>query len=494
MRPLYGTDDLQRPVPDLKEDGSEPFRTAWRRDYARLIHSPSFRRLQGKTQVFPGYESDFYRNRLTHSIEVAQIAKAMAIRLNAIASEFSELDQKIEPDIVEFAALAHDLGHPPFGHNGEEALDECMMEYGGFEGNAQSLRIVSRLEKKVTLSTGDEEFKTFDGTHDLRRGLNVTYRSMAALLKYDLPIPERGDDRAEKKVVKGYYTEDNDLVSSIKKHVLGVEDYTGEFKTIECSIMDIADDVAYSTYDLEDNFKAGFLSPMGLFALDEEVYAAVAETIQNRVRKQYPEAVENPPVWLFPIDADSIRYYLLRIFEYFLFDVSERPVNIQDDAYGRAVKKMLTAAEVQALSRKISSDGYRRTGFTSTLVQRFLEGVIVSPNPTFSQLHQAKLSLKTFIYVEVLKNITYHAIIRSPGLQVVEYRGKDIVRDIFKALREKGGDRLLPADFRAICQGAPTMVRMRAICDFIAGMTDRYAFEFYSRLYGANNLTVHKPF
>jgi dGTPase len=93
----------------------------------------------------------------------------------------------------------------------------------------------------------------------------------------------------------------------------------------------------------------------------------------------------------------------------------------------------------------------------------------------------------------VLKNITYHAIIRSPGLQVVEYRGKDIVKAIFTALTKEDGDRLLPDDFRAICKGAPETLRMRSVCDFIAGMTDRYAFEFYGRLYGTNHLTIHKP-
>jgi dGTPase len=145
---MYSNGDRARPVDDNKAKDPEPYRTPWRRDYARLIHSPSFRRLQGKTQVFPGHESDFYRNRLTHSLEVAQIAKSIAIRLNAVAEPFRPRGTKIEPDIVEFAGLAHDLGHPPFGHNGEEALDECMRDHGGFEGNAQSLRIVSRLEKK----------------------------------------------------------------------------------------------------------------------------------------------------------------------------------------------------------------------------------------------------------------------------------------------------------------------------------------------------------
>lgn len=128
---------------------NEPYRSDFRRDYARLVHSPAFRRLDGKTQLFPGVESDFFRNRLTHSLEVAQIAKSIALKLNYESQFIADLGG-IDTDLVEVAGLAHDLGHPPFGHNGELTLDQCMLAYGGFEGNAQTLRILSRLEKKFT--------------------------------------------------------------------------------------------------------------------------------------------------------------------------------------------------------------------------------------------------------------------------------------------------------------------------------------------------------
>ena len=143
MTPLYGEGDRAREYPI---DDDAPHRSAFRRDYARLLHSPAFRRLQGKTQLFPSMEHDFFRNRLTHSLEVAQIAKSIALRLNDRYGYFRAYP--IDTDLVETAALAHDLGHPPFGHNGERALDDCMKERGGFEGNAQSLRILSKLGKK----------------------------------------------------------------------------------------------------------------------------------------------------------------------------------------------------------------------------------------------------------------------------------------------------------------------------------------------------------
>jgi dGTPase len=484
---MYAEGDRARPLNDDVAADREPYRSPWRRDYARLIHSPSFRRLQGKTQVFPGHESDFYRNRLTHSLEVAQIAKSIAVRLNALHPEFRANRLKIEPEIVEFAALAHDLGHPPFGHNGEEALDECMRDHGGFEGNAQSLRIVARLEKKA--ARGGMEPIGADHT-DLRCGLNLSYRSLASLLKYDEMIPVLYSDRGKRSVMKGYYAEDRGLVTNIKQHVLRTDQPPGKFKTIECSIMDIADDIAYSTYDLEDNFKAGFLTPMGLFALDDDVYRAVVGTIHERIAKQYPAKKDLLP----KIDVDFIRRLLLHVFQDTLFQSGGEAKSIlKDRRLSVGDKKAFVGAEVQALSRKLAADGYHRVKFTSGLVGNFLSGIDVVKHKMYPQLHQVQLRFETFLFVEVLKNITYHGIIRSPMLQVVEYRGKDIVKTLFKALSDDGGTRLLPDDFRTVCQNAPEMLKMRTICDFIAGMTDRYAFEFYGRLYGSHNLTVHKP-
>lgn len=489
MVSLYSEDDSKRVFDDENNKESEPFRSPYRRDYARLIHSPAFRRLQGKTQVFPGDESDFYRNRLTHSLEVAQIAKAIAVRLNATATQFTLKNMKIDPDIVEFAGLAHDLGHPPFGHNGEEALDECMRDHGGFEGNAQTLRIISRLEKKTSIPLDGEIVPFAADWTDLRCGLNVTYRSLASLLKYDRRIPERGADRPEEGVMKGYYACDTELVQEIKKHVLGVYDSETDFKTIECSIMDIADDIAYSTYDLEDNFKAGFLTPLGLFSLDPEIYEETANTILKRAKKQYPEQES----FFSQIDGDLVKGLLHGIFEEMLFNVGPEITGvIRSKGIERSKKKRLVVSEAQALSRKLASDGYHRVRFTSGLIQSFLNGVEVVNHESYPQLNRARLQFNTFLYVEVLKNITYYAIIRSPGLQVVEYRGKDIVKSIFEAIKTDG-TRLLPEDFRSLCRNAPELIRMRTISDFIAGMTDRYAFEFYGRLFGTSHLTMHKP-
>lgn len=485
MKALYSESDQLRVV---LTHNSEGYRDEWRRDYARLIHSSGFRRLQGKTQVFPGHEGDFFRNRLTHSLEVAQIAKSIAIRLNSTHEVFAAPLQKLSPDLVEFAGLAHDLGHPPFGHNGEEALDECMREHsGGFEGNAQTLRILSRLEKKVTLLTPGDR-RPFVDDSDQRCGLNLTFRSLASVLKYDQVIPVRSADRPTKKqdaVMKGYYHSDLSLVQKIKENTLG-EEYSGKFKSVECSIMDIADDIAYSTYDLEDVFKSRFLSPLDLFSLEPSIYEKVVETVNERISVQYPASARK-------ISVKDVHEILHDVFSALFTFGTEQLEILRNRKSTNEYKKMYFSVEAQQRSRLYADDGYNRTAFTSELVQTFIQGVEVQPHPQFPQLHTVRLEEKIFVVVEVLKNITYEAVIRAPALQVVEYRGKDIIKKLFGAINEKGGERLLPPDFREVYRNGDELNRCRTICDFIAGMTDRYAIEFYSRLFGANGMTMHKP-
>jgi dGTPase len=489
--PLYSSTDRARETGVSKIGTHESFRSEFRRDIARLIHCPAFRRLQGKTQVFPEGDSDFFRNRLTHSMEVAQIAKSFAIRLNATSAHFSDRQQKIDPDIVEFAALAHDLGHPPFGHNGEEALDGEMADNGGFEGNAQTLHILSRLEKKELSDPTLPRLSFADGViNDNRVGLNLTYRSLAAVLKYDHCIPQRTGERSSSGVQKGYYLEQKDLVKKIKSSVLGRDDYDGEFKTIECSIMDISDDIAYSTYDVEDCFKAGILDPLSMFSLDNFIYDRVVKTINKRIEKYYGDIHGYKNHF---VSHQKIQDVLFDLFsELFLIDADEmafiRKRNVSIES-----KKQQSALVVHRLSRKMGSDGYGRTSLTSQLVQRFMDGVEILPHPSFPQLHRARLNIDTFIKVEVLKNITFEYVIMSPSMQTIEFRGKQIIAAIFTALDgDEKSKLLLPEDFRELYEHSKGPARKRIICDFIAGMTDRYAWEFYNRIHGSNSGSIFR--
>jgi len=525
-------------IAELEEGelGTEEYRSAFRRDFARLLHSPSFRRLDGKTQLFPGSESDFFRNRLTHSLEVAQVAKSIAIRINDSAELTDKLPDNIDTNLIEFAALAHDLGHPPFGHNGEKALDECMASYGGFEGNAQTLRILSRLEKKEKDSQSDRLGVVGSG-EDGRFGLNLTYRSLASVLKYDNKIPV--DRQNWNGVKKGYYFTEEDLVRKVKEAIVGDPD-AANFKTIECSIMDLADDIAYSTYDLEDAFKAGFLKPLDLLSADDETLGSVAERVEKAVRKEGKELEEagfgeTAQEYHDAIDGgyttDYINTTLFDIFRDFVLsddvsndwesDLAEKSGSVsrepaddsqssssQDSGLDEWTEKLedellktttpeyriRIAAAIYDASKEIARNSFERTKLTSRLVGDFIRSVGVCVNNRHPALSRVTMDVKKRERVEVLKHFTFVSQIQSARLQVVEYRGKDIVRQIFETLSSPNGERLLPDDFRLLHEKVAEELKNRVVCDFVAGMTDRYALDYYSRITSGDAQTIFKPY
>jgi dGTPase len=431
--------------------------------------------LQGKTQLFPNSETDFFRNRLTHSLEVAQIAKSIAIRINNTVHFFERPGFEINTDLVETAALVHDIGHPPFGHNGEKALDRCMHQKGGFEGNAQTLRILAKVEKREKLpGTSPIGIMTADRS-DGRRGLNLCYRTLAAALKYDREIPY--DRPSNDGLKKGYYSGEADLVARIKRAVTGVAKYPESFKTIECQIMDIADDIAYSTYDLEDSLKAKFLTPFAMFGASGMLMDAVLERVRKSMGPTYSRA--------------RLLKCLFRIFED-LFDLDEVPDDLE--TAGEEGLAIFIAA-FASMADKLMTGGYRRSLFTSDLVGQFISGIEVDPNYEIPALSSVKLKRSVLEKVEVLKHFTYCSLIASPRLKVAEYRGLEIVRELFEVLtdRDGEGERLLPEDVLTLFGEIRNEDRDRVICDFIAGMTDRYAIEFYGRLKSERPETIFKP-
>jgi dGTPase len=471
--------------------GVEKYRDQARRDYARLIHSPSFRRLQGKTQLFPSHESDFFRNRLTHSLEVAQIAKSIAIRINSTDAFFKR--NPVNLDMVEFAGLAHDLGHPPFGHNGEATLDKLMLRYGGFEGNAQTLRLLARIEKKVTTEfpSVSQIARPVDPATfaDLRLGLNLTYRTLASILKYDRMIPESKTGReaqgSEKKPVKGYYASEAKLVERIKTHVS--PGYTDQFKTIECHIMDVADDIAYSTYDIEDAFKANFLSPLAMISKDDEFKERIAAKVRDNLKTKLEGL--SPAEQTFSVsDVNDILGELFKP----LLELDARTMTALSRPVTATELSFLIAAHTSLGSQALVEKGYLRTSFTSDLVGRFIRGVKVSPNPSFPAMSKVQLDVDTFKRVETLKHFAFELLIISPMLKIAEKRGDQIIRTLFDCFVTDRS--LLPADWRELYEAIDNEAwQARIVCDYIAGMTDRYCVEMYARITSENPITIWKP-
>jgi dGTPase len=223
-------------------------RSPFRRDCDRVIHSTAFRRLKHKTQVFVFHEGDHYRTRLTHSLEVAQIARALARQLG------------LDEDLTETLALAHDLGHPPFGHAGERALDACLQTHGGFDHNAQTLRVVTSLEHR---------YPGFDG-------LNLTWEALEGIVKHNGPLTARGG------AAVGRYR-DRGIPS-------GISEYTGiydlelwSFASLEAQVAAIADDIAYDAHDIDDGLRAG------LFGVDDLKVMPLTAGMIADIARHYPD-------------------------------------------------------------------------------------------------------------------------------------------------------------------------------------------------------------
>jgi len=246
-RSVYGCDP-DRSRGRLFAEPPSKTRSPFRRDCDRVIHSTAFRRLKHKTQVFVFHEGDHYRTRLTHSLEVAQIARALARQLG------------LDEDLTETLALAHDLGHPPFGHAGERALDACLKTHGGFDHNAQSLRVVTSLEHR---------YPEFDG-------LNLTWESLEGIVKHNGPLTDGSG------VVVGRYR-DHGIPSGISDYNRIYDLELWSFASLEAQVAAIADDIAYDAHDIDDGLRAG------LFTVDDLKIMPLAADMIAAIARHYPD-------------------------------------------------------------------------------------------------------------------------------------------------------------------------------------------------------------
>lgn len=245
MRAPYACDPAQSRGRYHPQPGSV-LRTPFERDRDRIIHSSAFRRLKGKTQVFVAHEGDAYRTRLTHSLEVAQIARTLARALN------------VDEDLAEASALAHDLGHPPFGHSGEDALSEAMENFGGFDHNAQTLRVITRLETRYP------EFK----------GLNLTWETLESVVKHNGPLMRVDDDPS---VLPWGFRAYEDW-RALELHT---------YSSVEGQIAALSDDIAYNNHDIDDGLRSGILQ------LDHLMDLPLVGQVFRQCRECYPDISEN---------------------------------------------------------------------------------------------------------------------------------------------------------------------------------------------------------
>jgi len=319
--------------------------------------------------------------------------------------------------------------------------------------------------------------------------LNLTYRALASVLKYGQVIPSKLErlnsaSLVEKKKhllrpFKGYYSTENDLVDEIKVNILRTEKLSEniKFKTVECSIMDLADDIAYSTYDLEDGLKGGFFQPLDMIFSNPKILESVSREVSTRLQKE--------------ISINQIRDIFVEIFDRWLF-----PEDNKIDKKESGAEAFTFLRKTYLDSKNLARDGYSRTGLTSFLVGKFVRGVQIKINNEFPQLSHVYFEDDIKTIVEVLKTYNYEAMISSPRLKIAEFRGKEIVKTIFETLHteDEKGVLLMPKDFQEIYYTINKADKPRVICDYIAGMTDRFCVEFYGRLKSENPETIFKPF
>jgi dGTPase len=347
-------------------------RSEFQRDRDRIIHSTAFRRLEYKTQVFVNHEGDLFRTRLTHSIEVAQIARSIARQM------------KLNEDLVEAVSLAHDLGHTPFGHAGQDALNSCMGAHGGFEHNLQSLRVVDVLE---------ERYAAFDG-------LNLSFETREGILKHCAPD------------------------SAAKLGAVGERFLKNKRPSLEAQIANLADEIAYNNHDVDDGLRSGLLTIEDLASV--RLFSGHLDT----VRKAYPGIAERRLI------HETIR----RMINTLVTDlIRETEKNIQTYAV-ESLEEVRNAPPIAAFSAE-----------------------------TLAQNRELKAFLRTHLY-------------RHYRVMRMSVKARRIISDLFNVFMED--NRLLPPQFQRQAETDSA----RAVSDYIAGMTDRYAIREHRRIFAVEEI------
>jgi dGTPase len=412
----------------------EDHREEYERDRARVIHSSAFRRLQAKTQILGVLEGDFHRTRLTHSMEVAQIGRGLVLNLQKKFPELNDLLPRLEQ--IETTGLAHDLGHPPFGHGGETALNCAMADYGGFEGNGQTLRILTLLE-----------------SHSPENGLDLTRRTLLGVLKYPVPYanlcktssPDATDKSANLnfqqtwKPPKCFLDTEQEVFNWILAPLSNTDqlhfcEYTRPttqshgrslHKALDTSLMNLADDIAYGVHDFEDGIV--------LRLLTREHWQEVAQKLD--------------PKW-------AEKNNLLQI-ETMLFTRTDNSGYSRRQAVGALVHALISSAEL-----KLNDE---------------FEEPLLGWNVILPEEPQR--------FLKALKETVSRHVIQLNTVQAATFKGRKIVLSLFDALSAEP-EMLLPSSFQLLWKEAKSdLQQKRIICDFIAGMTDQYANRFYERLF-----------
>lgn len=417
-------------------------RDEYEKDYARLIQSPGFRRMQGKSQVFGAGTGDYYRTRLTHSIEVSQIARELARRLGKTYPFLAKREHPglfMEPEVVECAALAHDLGHPPFGHKGEEVLNELLTsEYGlPYEGNAQNYRILMFLEKRAGSGSG----------------LDLTAAVLLGINKYPFSLAEPGR-------LKGVYPKEWEGIQFLRQS-WGMPEGCA---TLEAQLMDLSDDIAYSTHDIEDGIRAGKILMNRSFFEDDRL---IQHLIQEIVEDQGNSAVG----W----DQVDMATMVRRVLEHYLEQWETIYAECEREA-SRARREM-KARWVSRFANQVGIIDDPATGWKRV---------------TFVRDGQEDLELLRTM--EIVKKLAWVTLIKDFRVLRLQKRSEIIITRMWESFKHyETGRLIIPPDWlESYEQHKKNWSWPRLVADYIAGMTDAYAEKVYAELFAGRTGSIYE--
>ena len=410
--------ERERRFQEVPADARDP-RSEFERDRARIVHSVAFRRLQGKTQIFAPGRAEYLRTRVTHSIEVAQIGRSLA------------LGWQLPCSLVEAACMAHDLGHPPFGHTGEAALDALMQDWGGFEGNAQTFRILTRLEEKS---------KAFPG-------LNLCRATLLGVLKY----PFRRTAGAKKFLYDDDAADYGDWLFAETSYDL-VDPGASAAQTIICQVMDWSDDVAYSIHDMEDGLLGGFLLP----SLPME---RIVEWVWRRICLHYATVPAG-------LNYDRVREILAELGD----RITYRQSTIREVAR-HYINRFVLAARILA-----NGSGETSFDYQLQLPEEIRQECIVFK----------MLTLEFIILDERTTTLSYK------GREIITRLFECFMENTQPSAGYLQLE-IFPRAIRSRLEKSLEAEYPRIICDFLAGMTDGQAIRLYSRLFESTGSSPFEP-
>jgi dGTPase len=423
--------------------GSQDHRDPYERDRTRVIHCPAFRRLQRKTQILGTDEGDFHRTRLTHSLEVDSIGRSIVRNLKMNQNQMLLAGLLPNDDLISVICLLHDIGHPPFGHGGEVALNYMMRDYGGFEGNGQTLRLLTKVENSYGAFGLDLTRRALLGIlkYPVNRSSVVAHKqpaiheSIHKTIKINDWLPPKAYFDCEQPeidwLLSPFSTEDKKLFQSLSKQPQDTQCGKSAYHSFDCSIMDTADDIAYGVHDLEDAIHLRLINPDHL----------------------------DTPAFKNLLDNTTLATHQDRLIN----SLFSQELCLRKQAIGEMVNYFITSTQIITTNENFENNLFK---------------------------YNIALTDEASALLQYLMDCIYHNVIDSQEARTFEYGGQTVVLRLFDAISSNPASLLDNKNRELFKQAQDETEAYRVVCDYLANMTDEYAYRMHERLFGFNTRTI----